>query len=114
VQGLERATARRYSTGCSIFQLNQRSSLACRQEDVALLQRAQAACRGDMESYAVTGTGRWLANPHVNAALACIQAGDTYGAKNLLVRMEEAAARDRTVCVYEVVWSSDRRRMAKH
>ncbi len=76
-----------------------------RKGDSALLKLAAAEYRNYTNRYYKGGSSQWLADAFFNLALVYLQMGDTTSAYNELSKMRDAAWRDGSVYVYEVVWS---------
>jgi hypothetical protein len=80
-----------------------------RRQDAALLHSARAEYEKYARYYAMKGSGKWLGDAYFGAALTAVELGDVAAAKTFAERMQDVAARDSSVYVYQVVWSRDRR-----
>jgi hypothetical protein len=75
-------------------------------QDWNSLQQAAAEYRRYTDNYYRTGTHTWLNDSFFNLAMVNFQLGQAENATNELSKMGEAAGRDDTVYIYQVVWSS--------
>lgn len=73
--------------------------------DRSLLDWATKEYRKYTDQFYKNGSSQWLADAFFNMGLAYLQLGDSGNAYNELSKMRDSASRDKSVYIYEVVWS---------
>jgi TolA-binding protein len=75
-------------------------------KDRAALKSAEAGYLDYIRVYAKSPSPRWLSDAYFNLALISMQKGDEKRARGHLAALKDAANKDKTVYLYQVVWST--------
>jgi hypothetical protein len=74
-------------------------------KDRSALKSAEAGYLNYIRAYAKADSPRWLSDAYFNLALISMQNGDEKRARDHLSALNNAASKDKTVYLYQVIWS---------